>query len=63
MFMVGSHTSLIVIGLPTGLETEIFFNLFFNGRKIALKCVGFCRTTARINHNYTHTPSLLSLTP
>ena len=62
--MLGSHTSLILIGLPTGLETGIFFNLFFNWRKIALQCcVGFCRTTAQISHNYTHIPSLLSLTP
>ena len=41
-----------------------FFNLLFNGKKIALQCcVGFCHTTMQISHNYTHITSLLSLPP
>lgn len=38
------------------------FNLFFNGRKLALQCcVGFCHTIMRVSLNCTCVPSLLSL--
>ena len=37
---------------------------FFNWRKIALQCcVGFCRLTTWISHNYTYVLSFLSLLP
>ena len=40
------------------------FLFFFNWRKIVLQsCVGFYHTTTQTSHNYTYTPSLLSLPP
>ena len=47
------------------LSFPYFKNLFiFNWRIIALQCyIGFCHTSTRINHRYTHVPSLLNLPP
>jgi len=44
---------------------KIFFllSLFFNWKKIALQCVGFCHTTTRISRNSTYITSLLSSPP
>ena len=48
----------------TFIFSLLFFNLFCNCRKIALHCcVGFCRTTVRISHDYTYIPSLWVLPP
>ena len=44
-----------------GILHVLFFNLFFNWRKIALPCCdGFCHTTMQISHNYTYITSLPS---
>ena len=40
------------------------FLIFFNWRKIVLQsCVGFYHTATQTSHNYTYTPSLVSLPP
>jgi len=44
-------------------HANVFLNLFFSCRKIALQCICFCCTTPWISHNYTYIPSLLSLSP
>ena len=42
-------------------HANLFLNLFFSWRKIALQCICFCCTTPWISHNYTYILSLLSL--
>ena len=42
----------------------LYHFLLFNWRRIAVECfVGFCCTTVWLSYQYTHTPSLLSLSP